>query len=273
VKATVFGAQGFVGRHLTRRLEAEGWDVTALGRSDQPADEPLGHVFYCIGLTADFRTRPFDTIEAHVSLAAEILRRARYESFLYCSSTRLYGGAEAARETARFSVDPSDPSDLYNLSKLMGEAACLAVARPEVRVVRLSNVFGADDVSDNFLTSILRDAVTDGRVALQSSPDSAKDYVAVEDVAVALARIARQGRERIYNVAAGRNTSNAELLAAIHSATGCAIQAEQDKLPQVFPLIEIDRLRALGPWRPAPVSECIPALVEGIRQRLGLISR
>ncbi len=264
MKATVFGAQGFVGRHLTQYLRGQGWAVLALGRGAEPPEgQSLGHVFYCIGLTADFRSRPFETIDAHVSLAAEILRRTRYASFLYCSSTRVYAGCAEAAETARLTVAPSDPSDLYNLSKLMGEAACLAVGQPEVRVARLSNVFGADDVSDNFLTSVLRDAVTLGRVVLQSSPASAKDYVAVEDVAAALARIAVHGRERIYNVAAGRNTSNAELLAAIQAATGCEVIAAADKESQVFPLISVTRLRALGAWDPVDVRAGVPALVQG----------
>ena len=247
LKATVFGAGGFIGGHLVRSLRQAGWDVLALGRGDQVwRDQPLGHVFYCIGLTADFRTRPFETIEAHVSLAAEVLRTGVYESFLYCSSTRVYAGCAEAVETARLMVDPNDPSDLYNLSKLMGEAACLAVNRPQVRVARLSNVFGPGDPSDNFLTSVLRDARATGAVVMRSAPASAKDYVSVADVTEALARIAVDGTERIYNVAAGVNTTHAELLAAIQAKTGCEIVWPVDNTPQIFPLIPVQRLNSLG---------------------------
>ena len=106
MKAAVFGAQGFVGRHLTDYLRGAGWEVLALGRGDETwRGQALGHVFYCIGLTADFRTRPFDTLEAHVSLAAEILREAAFDSFLYCSSTRVYAGCERAEESAREQAD------------------------------------------------------------------------------------------------------------------------------------------------------------------------
>lgn len=263
MKATVLGAQGFIGRHLVRHLLSEGWEVAALGRGETPSSaEPLGHVFYCIGLTADFRSRPLEAIEAHVSRTVEQLRQDRFDSFLYCSSTRVYAGAADASETARLCVDPGDPEDLYNLSKLTGEAACLALGRPEVRIARLSNVFGAGDHPGNFLTSIIRDAVETGRVVLRTSPESAKDYVAVEDVAAALARIAVSGRERIYNVAAGRNTRHAELVTAIQAATRCECEAPQDKTPQIFPLIPVKRLRALGEWSPAPVTSRIPALVD-----------
>ena len=121
MKAAVFGAHGFIGRHLCGHLRSEGWEVLALGRGDDAwRGQPLGHIFYCVGLTADFRSHPFETIDAHVSFATEVLRQADFESFLYCSSTRVYAGCERAIETARLEVDPSDPSDLYNLSKLMG---------------------------------------------------------------------------------------------------------------------------------------------------------
>ena len=267
-QATVFGANGFIGRHLTGYLRECGWEVLALGRNDTDwRGRPLGHVFYCIGLTADFRSRPFDTIEAHVSLAVQVLRNAELDSFLYCSSTRVYAGGDCADEAGRLTVDPNDPSDLYNLSKLTGEAACLAVPRAHVRVARLSNVFGADDVSDNFLTSVLRDAVTAGRVEMRSAPNSAKDYVAVEDVVAALLQIAERGEARIYNVAAGRNTTHAEILAAVQAGTGCGVAWPTDNLPQVFPLIMVGRLRALMDWRPTYIEDRIAGLIAAARSR------
>ncbi|MDR3506469.1 MAG: NAD(P)-dependent oxidoreductase [Caulobacteraceae bacterium] len=261
MKAAVFGAGGFIGRHLTDYLRGQGWEVLALGRGDEAwRGRDLGHVFYCIGLTADFRTRPFETVEAHVTFAAEVLRKARYDSFLYCSSTRVYAGADRATETARLSVSSADPSDLYNLSKLTGEAICLA-APGATRVARLSNVFGPGDASDNFLASLMRDAVTQGRVILRSQTDSEKDYVAVEDVVVALARIATDGTEPIYNVAAGRNTSHGRILAAISRASGCAIQIEPVGPAQVFPVIDVSNLRNLGSWRPVDVMDRVGGLM------------
>ena len=266
MKAAVFGAHGFIGGHLSRRLQEQGWDVLALSRGDERwRGRRLGHVFYCAGLTADFRTRPFETIDAHISFAAEVLRAADFDSFLYCSSTRVYAGCERAVETARLSVDPADPGDLYNLSKLMGEAACLALPRPEVRVARLSNVFGDDPTSDNFLNSVLCAAVRDGRVVLQSDPGSSKDYVAVEDAAEAMVRIALHGAERLYNVAAGRNTSHGEILASLRAATGCRIETPAGETPQVFAAIAVERLKALGGWAPADVLDRLPALIKGLQ--------
>jgi len=267
VKAAVFGAAGFIGRHLTAHLRSQGWDVLALGRGDaawRGAD--LGHVFYCAGLTADFRVRPFDTVDAHVTFATQLLREARFESFLYCSSTRVYAGAAEAVETARLLVDPNQPGDLYNLSKLMGEAACLASPNPAVRVARLSNVFGHDPTSDNFITAIVRDAVTTGQLRLATDPQSAKDYIAVADVATALERIAVAGQARLYNVAAGLNTTNAEILDALRLATGCAVFTDPDSPLVEFPQVQVGRLRALGVSPGVTVVQAMPELVTMMRQ-------
>ncbi len=266
VKAAVFGAAGFIGRHLTAHLRAQGWDVLALGRGDESwRGADLGHVFYCAGLTADFRVRPFDTVDAHVTFTTQLLREARFDSFLYCSSTRVYAGAAEAVETAPLVVDPNQPGDLYNLSKLMGEAACLASPNPAVRIARLSNVFGHDPASDNFIASIVRDAVTSGQVRLQTNPLSAKDYIAVEDVAAALERIAADGWARLYNVAAGVNISNAEILAALSAASGCDVVTPEDSPLVVFPPIRVERLRALGVRAGVSVLRRMPQLVTMMR--------
>jgi nucleoside-diphosphate-sugar epimerase len=235
--------------------------VQRVARGDETwRGQELGHVFFCVGLTADFRERPLDAIEAHVNAAAAVLRYARFESFLYLSTTRVYSGAAEAVETARISVDPSDPNDLYNLSKLAGEATCLAIPRPEVRIARLSNVFGSDMGPQNFLGSIIQ-AAKRGRLELGQALESAKDYVSVEDVADALVRIARAGEARLYNVASGFDVTHGELAADLACLTGCAVTVA-DGAPVVrFPTIHTERLSGLLDWKPVSVLDRLPALI------------
>jgi nucleoside-diphosphate-sugar epimerase len=266
MRATVFGASGFVGSRLVEQLHTDGFEVRSVLRGDAGwRDEALGHTFFCIGLTADFRQRPLDTLDAHVGAATEILRHGRFDSFLYLSSTRVYAGAAIAREDMPISVDPSDPSDLYNLSKLTGEAACLALARPEVRVARLSNVFGPGMDQANFLGSILADAAAGRPVRLGQAADSAKDYVAVDDVVEALVVIARDGTERLYNVASGVDTTHGEILAGLESLTGRPGEIAAGALTVRFPRIDVSRLRALMDWRPVAVLERLEGLLAHMR--------
>src|ERR1039457_2553989 len=142
MNATVLGSQGFIGSLLVRHLRQIGVNVFAPPRDD-PAifTNSLGHLFYCAGLTADFRQKPVATIRAHVSYLVDVLEQANYESLLYLSSTRVYAGATGSREEEKLRVNPCEPSDLYNLSKLTGEAACLAFKKKNVRIARLSNVY------------------------------------------------------------------------------------------------------------------------------------
>ena len=266
MKATVFGAGGFIGSRLAAHLRALGWEVQSLHRGDEGwRERDLGHVFYCVGLTADFRTRPFETIDAHVGLAVDVLRRGRFESLLYLSSTRVYAKSGSGEETTPLLVDPTDPSDLYNLSKLMGEAACFAVDNPNVRVARLSNVFGHGMGDANFLTSVLREAIRTGAVELRQALDSAKDYVALNDVLEALVCVSVAGRERLYNVASGRDVTHAQIVQAVQDLTGCSVSVAPASPTSRFPAIVIDRLVNLGVRPSGEVTGALASLIRDFR--------
>ena len=267
---TVLGGRGFIGSHLVSHLRASGYNCNVPER-DQILEltGSLGHVIYCIGLTADFRDRPFDTIEAHTGLFAKVLRDTSFDSLLYLSSARVYQTGDSGAETAAFVTDPNDPSQLYNLSKLTAECLCLSAQRPNVRIVRLSNVYGPDFESNNFLTDVIRQAVAHGNVRIEMQPDSAKDYVALADVTEMLPRIALGGRHRIYNLASGRNVSNAEIVKELCRCIECRVEWPPAGAPTVAPIISIDRLKGEFGYAPRLLTDELPSLVASYRNRLG----
>jgi len=66
-RVTVLGGSGFIGSHVARHLRRLGVACDTPARDDESIfSRPLGHVIYAIGLTADFRARPLETVEAHV---------------------------------------------------------------------------------------------------------------------------------------------------------------------------------------------------------------
>lgn len=264
-KATVLGGSGFIGRSLIAHLRASGFAVDALGPADpQLYGRPLGHVFYCIGLTADFRTRPFDTMRAHVGVLGDLLERCAFDSFVYLSSTRIYAGAAGTSETDALRVAPLDPSDLYNISKLAGEALCLQSGRDHVKAARLSNVTGFDPTSPTFLTTLIREALS-GRVLLQTSLSSAKDYILLDDVCALLTAIATRGRETIYNVASGADLTNRTLVERLSALTGCEIDAPPRAPETRFPAIDVSRIRSEFGFAPQSVLDALPDLVARMR--------
>ncbi len=265
---TVFGANGWLGGALVAALTAVGHRVQAVTRHQPPpATGTLGHVLWAIGMTANFHGRPLATTEAHVCLPAATLAEGRWESFLYLSSTRLYAEATDTAETVPIAASPTRPSDLFTLSKLAGEALCLGVDHPAVRVVRLSNVFGPRTDRGTFLASIVDDAVRTGHVTLHTTRDSAKDYVALSAVCALLPRIALGGRQRLYNVARGENTANGPLVDRLATLAGCTVAEAPEARSYVFPPIAVDRLTAeFGPVTATPsVLEALPELVTQAR--------
>jgi nucleoside-diphosphate-sugar epimerase len=264
-RCTVLGASGFIGRALVKALLASGHTVYAPGRHERPDPKTdLGHVFYCIGVTADFRQRPFDTVEAHVSLLTEFLRNYKFESFLYFSSTRIYSGARSTDENSALTVNPSDPSDLYNLSKLAGESICLSSGK-NCRVVRISNVVGFDPHSDNFYAEVIRQALA-GNITLRSLPQSEKDYILLDEVIEIIPKIAFHGKLPIYNVASGVNITHLEWCDALKQLTGCGISWASDSQEHRFSLIDIDRAKREFDFFPQPVLASVPQLVSNFKK-------
>ena len=244
---TVLGAGGFIGYQLVEALKREGGaDVYAPLRQDkcdifdEIMERDLGHVFYCIGLTADFRSHPFDTVEAHVCLLRRLLEYGRFESLTYLSSTRVYEGAAITNEAVTLLVSPSNPGHLYNLSKLMGESLCISSGL-KVRVVRLSNVFGCGMPQQSFISQVLKEASVIGRVHFLTAPESEKDYVSVDDVVRWLPKIALHGSYSIYNVASGKNTSNADI-AVLLEQKGILVSFAADAPEWSFSVIDTNRL-------------------------------
>lgn len=260
---TVIGASGFIGSRLVDHVRASGHRCDAVGRGEPWHGRALGHVLFCAGVTGDFRTRPLDTIDAHVCTLADLVRTGRFDSLVYLSSTRVYkrhdGGSAFEDDVIR--LDPQAPDDLYALSKLTGEAIALS-APGRASVVRLSNVYGEAFDQPGFLFSLLADALSTGRIELQTSETSCRDFIGIDDVVSLLARIALDGRQRLYNVASGTNLTSGDLAHRIAALTGATIIVRPGAPTVTFPRIEIDRIRTEFGVTPASVLDDLPRLVD-----------
>jgi nucleoside-diphosphate-sugar epimerase len=263
--ATVVGAAGFVGARLARRLAADGREVYAPAKGDPDLlTRDLGTVFYCAGLTADYDSRPFDTVEAHASLVSELIRADRFERLVYCSSTRLYDGQRKpqAHEAEPLIFDPADPRRVYDLSKALGENLTLARTGGRGAVARLSNVFDWAEGAPGFLSEWLVAARGTRDLKLSSSPNIARDYIHLDDTVEALVAIAA-GQPQVYNVAAGALATNADI-ARVFEAAGWWVAFSGAANPLPPPNASVERLAALG-VRARPVEDVVAAYLEGLK--------
>jgi len=275
MKFTVLGGHGFIGSHLVAYLRGRGHDVWVPTRdASETAGQQLGHVIYAIGLTGDFRSRPLDTIEAHVGALARLMHGAGFDSWLYISSTRLYGtgaGRASCREDDPISLTPCADS-LYDASKLLGETLCLSRPQNSIRIARLSNVYGAGQSRHSFLGAIMAELKDRREVLVRESPQSSKDYVALSGVLPLLESIALHGRERIYNVASGEQFSHGELASRLGELTGLPLRFVDGAPQRAFPQIDISRIIQEFAFAPAHLHSDLEDLLHnsGISVRGGI---
>ncbi|MDR2574716.1 MAG: SDR family oxidoreductase [Desulfovibrio sp.] len=266
---TVLGSSGFIGSQVLARLHHKNCNVYAPSREEtiKLKNKRLGNIIYCIGVTSDFREKPRETFAAHITLLSRILARNFCTSVTYLSSTRVYKMREDTREETPLLVAPLDRDDVYAISKLAGESFLLTSGIP-AKIIRLSNVYSPiapDFASGNFLDSVMYSAALYGKVTFQTTSASAKDFIHLADAVDLLFSIAESSKTGIFNLASGRNTSNATLGRAL-SACGVFVEFTATVKEWRFPRIRIEKLaEAFGRPKHNLIAD-VPVLLEKYRQ-------
>lgn len=258
MRFTIVGARGWIGGHLADALARGGYDVRTARHDETPADT-AGAIVWCSGVSYGAQERPREAFRSHVASLDRWLDAPGIHSFTYLSSSRVYDDADGTSEDVPigFSLD-----NVYACSKAAGESLVLACA-PNPHIVRLSNVYGSRFESPLFLNDVIRQAVTQRRIALRtSSLDSAKDYVRLESVLDVLPRIALDGAQRIYNVASGSNTPHAQIVAALTLLDpALAVVVPPDAVTTVAPPIDIRRIAEEFGFKGGTLIDDLPQLV------------
>tara|TARA_R110002020_G_scaffold47767_21_gene136396 strand:+ start:4613 stop:5446 length:834 start_codon:yes stop_codon:yes gene_type:complete len=271
VKATVLGSSGYIGQAMAPYLRGLGYDVACPARGEIDAlSGDLGAVFYCIGITGNFRTMPYQTVDAQVQVLARLLSNPdiRFDSLVYLSSTRVYGtgGDGLGREDMALSVIPS-PDSTYDLSKLLGEALCAAHTGATMISVRLSNVYGPDMREGTFLGSVLKTVADTGAVEIGEDPGSGKDYVPLDYVVRSMELLARKGEPGCYNIATGVTVTHDDIARVLRRA-GYTVTFRQGGPLRRFPAISTEKLQALGGCGPKPLLESLIDLIPNTQSRM-----
>lgn len=263
MRLTIVGARSFIGLAIATRAKQRDLDVAVVPH-DRVPDSELGTVVYCSGIAWGAEHQPSDAYRLHAIEPFALLARGRYDRFLYLSSTRVYDRSDATDEGAELCVDPSDPLQVYPASKIAGESALLGGSERSV-VLRLSNVFGANVHSKVFLSDVVRQAVTTARIEIRTALDSSKDYIGVDDVADLVLRIAAKSVHRIYNLAAGRNTTHRQIIDAISALMPVDVHVAPDAPLLVAKAIDVGRIREEFAFTPRDVVSAIPDIVNAFR--------
>jgi nucleoside-diphosphate-sugar epimerase len=261
-KFTVLGGKGFIGSHLIARLKDDGQQVFAPNQiTPEVLKTKLGNLIYCIGLTSDFRKRPLDTMQAHVCILRDLLEHAEFDSLTYLSSTRVYYGSDSTNVYASLRVNPENPEDLYNISKIAGESLCFHSGRQNVKIARLSNIVGYRNDSDLFIDQLLNEITANKVLTLKSSLSSEKDYLYIDDAVSTILFLATSTTAGCFNVASGNNISNLTIIEHLKAFFDFNLIISDNAQVINFMPIDISRIKNIFSYEPAQFTEFFPKFI------------
>lgn len=288
-RALVTGAGGYVGRHLTHRLLAEGWSVDVALRAgsthplpsewagrvrihqDDGAVETLvaalaaarpDVVFHLASLfIAEHRAdQVAPLIESNLGFGTRLL-----EAMAETGAARLVNTGTAWQH---FDGQGYNPSSLYAATKEAFETILrfYTEARGLTAItLKLFDTYGPDDERPKLVPALLR-AARAGTPLEMTPGENRIDFVHVDDVIAAFLLAARRllrdeahGNE-VYAVRSGRSVSLRELVALVEQATGRRLAARWGGRPY-------RRREVMAPW---PGGEVLPGWQATVSLEQGL---
>ncbi len=227
----VTGADGFLGRHISRDLSCRGFNVLVKRRTDGdvtksatwdkfPASDFLVHLAGLTFVPASWEN-PTEFVQSNsisTSHALDFCRKNKTKMIFL--STYLYSSKLRSPIKETDDIDPANP---YALSKLFGEQLCSFYARQfgvEVIVLRPFNVFGSGQNSRFLIPSIISQALKGDEISvLDIRP--ARDYVFIEDLLDAVFKsITSDLRFGIINVGTGVASTVEQLILSLADVIG-----------------------------------------------------
>lgn len=142
----------------------------------------------------------------------------------------------------------------------MGESLCLSIPNKEIKVIRLSNVIGNDFSSNNFLFSLIKEAVDNKQIILRQSLSLKRDYINLDEALSLIEKII-DGKKRLYNVASGASISNEQIIDTIFKETGCTYKNIPSNENSIFPVIDISNIKNEFNYTPQSVLKNIKTLI------------
>lgn len=253
--ALVTGAAGFVGRHLVRALETQGWDVVALDPKPLDAD---GHKVVQASLLSlpdvrravdgvdvvlhegaasssmMFEPDPFTGVEVNVMGGLNLLRASReagVKRLVYASTSSLYGSLPVPwREDVAVDCAPN----AYAASKLAFEyLAKVYTSRRELDTVglRYFSVYGPGEETKGSYANMISQFLWSMRKGeppiVYGDGNQTRDFTHVDDIVRAnLRALETEAVGEVFNVGTGRETTINHLVETLSALLESPLRAQ-----------------------------------------------
>jgi nucleoside-diphosphate-sugar epimerase len=271
--AVVTGGAGFIGTHLCRALEREGFEVRSVDiktgidilDTDKLCQLFSGakFVFHAAALARVQYSieRPQETHRANVEGTLSILvaaKAAAVARVIYSASSSAYGDQDTMPLHEDMSANPKSP---YGLQKYIGELYCRLFSEVyglSSISLRYFNVYGPGASSEGAYALVIAQFIQQrlDRVPLTITGDGTqtRDFTHVDDVVRAnllAAKSTRVGKGEVINIGSGRNVS----VNRVAELIGGPIQHIPPRLEPHDTLADNSRARDLLGWEPTKTLE------------------
>jgi UDP-glucose 4-epimerase len=301
-RVLVTGGTGFIGVHLCRALLQVGAEVEVWSRSGSTAARALAAEFPTLEVHAiDVRRRPevasalaarppnrvfhlagirlmgnradnlVEMFETHVQGALHVIEAVPADArVVVVGSCEEYGrGPVPFRET-----QVAQPQTAYSISRLATTLACLALPVPSICVARLAVVYGAGQVGDMFIPSLL-EACAARRPFAMTTGEQTRDFLYVEDAVRALLALAdtEAATQELVNVGTGVERTVRQVAEQAAQLSGHGTDLRIGAIPSrpgeaSRYACAIDKIQSLTGWQPTiDLEEGLARTLEWWRQR------
>ena len=227
----ITGADGFLGRYISKDLVQRGFDVYFRRRTDGDVRdsatwEQFPEANYLIHLAGTTFVpaswdNPTEFVHSNLISTSHALDYCRkHKTKMIFFSTYLYSKTARQPTIEEEKIDPANP---YALSKLMGEQLCTFYANHfdvEVVVLRPFNVFGSGQDSRFLIPSIISQAKVGSEIRVLDSRPS-RDYIFVDDLVDAVVKaMSADVKFDIFNIGTGISHSVSDLINLLGDIVG-----------------------------------------------------
>jgi nucleoside-diphosphate-sugar epimerase len=250
IKYTVFGHNGFLGTNIVKYLKKKNYDIFLPPRNKIKFTRNLNNVIYCIG-SDDVLRDPINAIESNLMILCKIILNNKFKSFIYISSTRLYLNSKKTNENDSIKIDTNSSNYFYNSLKAAAETFCLSQKNKNIKVVRLSNLYGLNFKDQIYLLpSLIRNSKINKKINIYINKESKKNYININDVIDIIIKITNKSKYRLYNIASDKRLAIKKIASIVKKVTDCKIAYSNQKEKVNEPIIDITRIKKEFKFKP-----------------------
>lgn len=308
-RVLITGSTGFLGKHLTKRLCASGYNVLALNRAPVSHFEHFGdnyrscllpnpelsdliralkdidvvcHLAAFIPINHSDPSSARQCLETNALFLLSMLQASianRVGRFIYFSAGNAYAGVSNTPAKETFKISPALTSPFYLGSKILGEIFVEYYRQRydlETISLRISTPYGMGMPIKSVVMSFIRSTLQGLPLQVHDGGRWKTDFVFAEDVVNATVAAIEGGPPGVYNIGSGVTSSILQLAHTVSEVfdkqASIEVLPPAAKINKGFRPLDIKKAIHTWNWKPRPLKDGVDAMKLQIENDNGLIN-